>query len=77
MVCAQLYHEYKLFLLGFGSVIISEFCIEQICVRSQLKTQCYSDLNSRNTDVLVPVLACQDRVLRVLQVITVSRLARN
>lgn len=24
--------------------------------------------NSRNTDVLVPVLACQDRVLRVLQV---------
>ena len=24
--------------------------------------------NSRNTDALVPVLACQDRVLRVLQV---------
>lgn len=31
--------------------------------------------NSRNTDALVPVLACQDRVLRVLQVM-VSQVAK-
>ena len=42
-----------------------------LCEVTDCHTYCTCIVRFRSADVLVPVLACQDRVLRVLQVINI------